>query len=61
MFTALRVLRRDVVYVRFPGQEHGIVGTHAIRLAHNQMRLEWFDKYLKGQPEAWEARWEDEE
>jgi dipeptidyl aminopeptidase/acylaminoacyl peptidase len=58
MFTALRVLRKDVVYVRFPGQEHGIGGTQAIRVAHNEIRLAWFDKYLKGQPESWEARWE---
>jgi len=60
MFTALRVLRRDVVYVRFPGQEHGIAGTQGIRIAHNEMRREWFDKYLKGQPEAWDARWEED-
>ncbi len=59
MFTALRVLRKDVVYVRFPGQEHGIVGTQSIRVAHNEIRLEWFDKVLKDQPEAWDARWDE--
>ncbi len=60
MFTALRVLRKDVVYVRFPGEEHGISGTQSIRAAHNEIRLEWFDKYLKDQPEAWENRWKSE-
>jgi len=23
-----------------------------------KMMLEWFDRWLRGQPEAWEARWD---
>ena len=58
MFTALQVLGKDVAYVRFPGQEHGIAGSRTIYYEHRRMMLEWFDKYLKDQPEAWEKRWE---
>jgi len=47
-----------VAYVRFPGQEHGIAGSRTIYYEHRRMMLEWFDKYLKDQPEAWEKRWE---
>lgn len=57
MFTALQVLGKDVAYVRFPGQGHGIAGSRKIYYEHRRMMLEWFDKYLKDQPEAWEERW----
>mgnify|MGYP000565993482 CR=1 FL=1 len=54
MFTALKVLGKDVAYVRFAGENHGIRG---FRKEVQLMMLEWYDKYLKGQPEAWNERW----
>ncbi len=56
MFTALKVQGKEVAYVRFPGEDHGIAGNFENYIDHREMMLEWFDKYLKGQPEAWEAR-----
>lgn len=57
MFTALKILKQDVAYVRFPGEGHGISNKLSNYLSHRQMMLEWFDKYLKDQPEGWEERW----
>jgi dipeptidyl aminopeptidase/acylaminoacyl peptidase len=57
MFTALKVQNKEVAYVRFPGEDHGIAGNFENYIAHREMMLEWFDKYIKGQPEAWVARW----
>ena len=58
MFTALRVLNQDVAMVTFPGEGHGIAGKFENYIAHREMMLEWFDKYLKDQPEGWNKRWE---
>ncbi len=58
LFTALSVLDRPVEMVTFPGEGHGISGTWENRVAHRTMMLEWFDRYLKDQPEAWSNRWE---
>ena len=60
MFTALKVLNRDVVYVRWEGEGHGISSKPSSSKEGGLMMLEWFDKYLKGQPEAWETRWKKE-
>lgn len=57
MFTALRLLGRNVEMVRFPGEDHGLRGTFDNRVAHRTMLLEWFDRFLRDQPEAWTARW----
>ncbi len=57
IFTALRVLGRSCEYVRFAGEDHGINGKPSNRMASEAMMLEWFDKQLKGQPEAWDHRW----
>ena len=59
MFTALKVLSQDAAYVRFPGEGHGIAGDKKNYIAHREMMLEWFDKYLKGQPQGWERRWKE--
>jgi dipeptidyl aminopeptidase/acylaminoacyl peptidase len=61
MFTALKILGKDVAYVRFMGQDHGIRGTPAHRQAVDELMLEWFDRYLKGEPEAWNHRWSEEQ
>jgi dipeptidyl aminopeptidase/acylaminoacyl peptidase len=57
MYTALRVLGKEVAFVRFPGENHGIGGSY---LVSKTMHLEWFDKYLRNQPGAWEERVEEE-
>jgi len=57
MFTALKVLGKDAAYIRFKGEGHGISSKRSNLLAHRYMMLEWFDKYLKDQPEGWEKRW----
>lgn len=58
LFTALSILDRPVELVLFPGEGHGISGTLANRVAHRTMMLDWFDRFLRDQPEAWEVRWE---
>ncbi len=49
LFTVLRRLRRDVAFVRFPNESHGL--SRSGKPAHRRERLEriigWFDKYLK--------------
>jgi len=54
MFTALKMLGKEVEYIRFKGEDHGIRGTDENRRLMPQVMLAWWDKYLKGQPEAWE-------
>lgn len=58
MFTALRLLQRPVELVRFEGEDHGLRGSWENRVRHRTMLLEWFDRYLKSEPEAWAARWQ---
>lgn len=60
MYTALRVLDRDVWFVRFPGEGHGVAKQRAHYLESKRMHLEWFDKYLRDRPGAWNKRMEDE-
>ncbi|MBK6764925.1 MAG: S9 family peptidase [bacterium] len=58
MFVALKLLGQDVVYARFQGETHNINTKYKNLLEHRQMMLEWFDKYLKNQPDAWDVRLE---
>ncbi len=48
LFTALRQLRREVVFVRFPNESHGL--SRSGKPTHRRERLErivgWFQKYL---------------
>lgn len=60
IFTALRVQNKKVEYVRFFNEDHGINSKPSVRLASEEMMLEWFDKYLKGEGEAWNFRWKDD-
>ncbi len=57
LFTALKILGRDAVLVEFAGEDHGIAGSTKNLVDHREIMLEWFDKYLKGEPEAWNDRW----
>jgi dipeptidyl aminopeptidase/acylaminoacyl peptidase len=56
MFTALKLLGKDAVYAKFDDETHNINTKYKNLVEHRQMMLEWFDKYLKEQPEAWQAR-----
>ncbi len=58
LFTALSVLDRTVEMDVFPGEGHGISDSWDNRVSHRTMLLEWFDRFCREQPEAWQQRWE---
>jgi dipeptidyl aminopeptidase/acylaminoacyl peptidase len=60
MFTALKMLGRDVELVRFADEDHGISGSWDNRVAHRTMMLEWFDRWLKNDSTEWDTRWAEE-
>ncbi|MEJ2366909.1 MAG: prolyl oligopeptidase family serine peptidase [Acidobacteriota bacterium] len=60
IFTALRVLQRPCEYVRFRGEGHGIAKKPSDYYTSYRMMLDWFDRYLKDQPDAWNWRWRNE-
>jgi len=57
MFTALRMLGREVELVRVAGENHGINSRPSVELGRDGAMLDWFDKYLRDRAEAWSARW----
>ncbi len=60
MYTALRVLNKEVAFVRFPNEGHGVAGDRHHYLTSKRMHIEWFDKYLRDLPGAWDHRMEGE-
>lgn len=52
LFTALKLLGREVEYVQVLGQDHWILD-HDQRVVWNDTILAWFAKHLKGEPEYW--------
>jgi len=54
MFTALKLLGRDVEYVQIAGQNHWILD-HEQRIVWNDTILAYFARYLKERPAWWEA------
>jgi len=62
LYTALKTLNRDVVYMHFAGEDHGLAsgGKRKTYLISRRIRVEWFDKVLKGFPEAFEWRMKGE-
>jgi dipeptidyl aminopeptidase/acylaminoacyl peptidase len=60
MFRALKILGQEVVFVKFDGETHNINTKFKNLMKHRELMLEWFDKYLKDQPEAWESRTKNE-
>lgn len=56
MFSALKILGKDVVQIRWNNEAHSIVNFNN-KIQFNSMGLEWFDKYLRQQPEAWHERY----
>ena len=53
-FTALRILGKEVEYIRVDGQEHWILD-HAKRLQWSASIVAWFDRWLQDSPEWWDA------
>jgi dipeptidyl aminopeptidase/acylaminoacyl peptidase len=49
LYTALKILKRDVVMVRFPQEPHGLsrMGRPSHRISRLDHIREWMDKYLK--------------
>ncbi len=54
MYTALKILGRPVEFVRVKGQDHHIVD-YRKRILWQKTIFAWFAKYLKDQPEWWNA------
>jgi len=52
LFVALKLLGRDVEYVRINGQDHWILD-HDQRIVWNDTIMAYFAKYLKGRPAWW--------
>lgn len=57
MFTALRMLGREAEYVRVYGENHGINSKPSITRTLYGTMLDWYDKQLRAEPDAWMARW----
>ena len=53
-FTALKVLGKDTVYIRFFNEDHGMKGKFANWIGQENFLLAWFDKYLKGESGYWD-------
>ncbi len=54
LYTALRILGKEVEYIQVNGEDHVITNWQK-RLEWQNAIFAWFAKYLKGQPEWWEA------
>ncbi len=52
-FTALKVLGKDTVYIRFFNEDHGMKGKFSNWIAQENFLIAWFDKYLKGDSGYW--------
>lgn len=59
MFTALRMLGREAELVRVKGENHGVNSRPSVEQLRDALMLDWFEKQLKGRPDAWAARWND--
>ena len=54
MYTALKLLGKEVEYIRFAGQNHFILD-YKKRIAWSDAIIAWFDRWLKDEPEWWNA------
>ncbi len=60
MYTALKVLGREVELIEIAGAGHRIFNYDKRKL-WTETILAWFDRHLKGEPEYWEHLWGTEE
>ncbi len=58
MFTALKLLGRDVAFVAVEDQDHHILDYNKF-IQWKDAILSWFDKWLKDEPHWWEERFGD--
>jgi dipeptidyl aminopeptidase/acylaminoacyl peptidase len=56
IYAALRLLGREVEFLQFAGENHGIEN-YDRRVAWKKAALAWFDKHLKKQPQWWEKQY----
>lgn len=56
MFTALKLLGKTTEFVQVEGQDHHILD-YSKRIRWTNTIFAWFDKWLKEQPEWWEAQY----
>ncbi|MDR0863934.1 MAG: prolyl oligopeptidase family serine peptidase [Candidatus Symbiothrix sp.] len=54
MYNALKILGKEVEFIQVQGENHAIYD-YKKRIAWNNTIYAWFAKWLKGQPEWWEA------
>ncbi|MBD3179568.1 MAG: prolyl oligopeptidase family serine peptidase [Candidatus Latescibacteria bacterium] len=54
MYTALKLLGREVEYIKFAGQNHFILD-YQKRIRWSDAIIAWFDKWLKGQDSWWNS------
>ncbi len=54
LYIALKLLGKEVEYLRIDGQDHHIL-EHDKRVLWSRSIVAWFDRYLKDQPEWWDA------
>ncbi len=54
MYTALKLLGRPTAFVMVEGENHGIMDFHKRQKWINTI-VAWFDRWLKGEPEWWNA------
>ncbi len=59
IFTALKLLGRDVEYVQIQGQDHWVLD-HDQRIVWNDTILAYFARYLKERPQWWQALYPEE-
>lgn len=59
LYTALKLLGREVELIQVEGQNHHIMQTGK-RMRWTQTILAWFDRWLKDQPEWWESLYGEE-
>ncbi|MEW6455868.1 MAG: S9 family peptidase [Acidobacteriota bacterium] len=61
LYTALKLLDKEVEFIRFKDEDHGIRGSDENQRAVPEIMMAWWDKYLKNQPEAWDNLWKKQE
>ncbi len=54
LYTALKLLGREVEYIEIEAQDHHILN-YSKRIAWGNTIIAWFDKWLKDEPEWWDS------
>ncbi len=59
LYTALRTQGKTAELVLVPGGEHMLWDPLSRRVGHLDLIVRWLDRFLRSEPEGWEARWEN--